>query len=80
MIYNYSISQVGAAEASIFLNLNTFFSIIGAALFLSEAIQPAHYIGFIFIVSGVIMGSGTLEALLLKKRKVEIATDTSLSK
>lgn len=69
MIYNYSIGQVGAAEASIFLNLNTFFSVLGAALFLKEAIHPAHYIGLIFIVSGVIMGSGTLEALLLKRRK-----------
>jgi drug/metabolite transporter (DMT)-like permease len=69
MLYNYSIGQVGAAEASIFLNLNTFFSIVGAALFLSEAIQPAHYIGFFFIVSGVFLGSGTLEALILQRRK-----------
>ncbi len=78
MIYNYSIGQVGAAEASIFLNLNTFFSVVGAALFLNEAIVPAHYIGLIFIISGVLMGSGTLEALFLQNRKkrIKIGTET----
>ncbi|WP_428909877.1 DMT family transporter [Niallia sp. Krafla_26] len=70
MLYNYSISQVGAAEASIFLNLSTFFSVVGAALFLTETIHFAHFVGMIFIVSGVIMGSGTLEALLLQRKKM----------
>ncbi|WP_338470717.1 DMT family transporter [Niallia sp. XMNu-256] len=82
MIYNYSIGQVGAAEASIFLNLNTFFSVVGAALFLNEAIVLAHYIGLVFIVSGVLMGSGTLEALVLEKRKrrIEIGTGAGHSR
>ena len=40
MIYNYAIGQVGAATASIFLNLNTLFSVVGAALFLQETIKP----------------------------------------
>ena len=72
MIYNYAIGQIGAAEASIFLNLNTLFSIVGAALLLGEVIKPAHYIGFFLIVSGVILGSGTLEAMILQRRNRKI--------
>lgn len=74
MIYNYSIGQVGAAETSIFLNLNTFFSVLGAALFLNETILPTHFIGLIFIISGVLLGSGTLEALLLQRRRKKYAS------
>jgi drug/metabolite transporter (DMT)-like permease len=69
MVYNYAISQLGPAETSIFLNLNTFFSIIGAAIFLNEAILFSHFIGLIFIVSGVIFGSGGLEAWLIQRRR-----------
>ena len=73
MVYNYAISQIGAAEASIFLNLNTLFSIVGAALLLGEIIKPVHYLGFILIVSGVILGSGTLEAMILQRKNRKIA-------
>ena len=45
-VYNYTIGQVGAAEASIFLNLSTFFSVVGASLLINETIVPAHFIGF----------------------------------
>jgi drug/metabolite transporter (DMT)-like permease len=69
MAYNYAISQLGPAETSIFLNLNTFFSIIGAAIFLNETILFSHFIGLLFIVSGVILGSGGLEAWMLEKRR-----------
>ena len=69
MAYNYAIGQVGPAETSIFLNLNTFFSLIGAALFLNESIIPAHFIGLILIVSGVILGSGGLEAWLIQRKR-----------
>lgn len=72
MTYNYSIGQVGAAEASIFLNLNTFFSIVGAAVLLNEIIVPAHYIGLVLIVSGVLLGSGTLESFILQRKHKQI--------
>jgi drug/metabolite transporter (DMT)-like permease len=75
MIYNFAIGQVGAAETSIFLNLNTFFSLAGAALFLNEALVPAHFIGLILIVSGVLFGSGTLEAWVLQRKNKQIATE-----
>lgn len=68
MLYNYAIGITGPAEASIFLNLNTFLSIIFAAIFLGEHITSSHLLGLIFIVSGVIFGSGALEELMLKNR------------
>jgi drug/metabolite transporter (DMT)-like permease len=68
MLYNYSIGKAGPAEASIFLNLNTFFSLLFAAIFLSEQITGAHFLGLIFIVTGVLFGSGALEELMLKNR------------
>ncbi|MBB6446405.1 DMT family transporter [Bacillus benzoevorans] len=78
MIYNYAIGQVGAATASIFLNLNTLFSVIGAALFLQEAIKAAHFIGFVLIVTGVIMGSGTLETFIRQQRKKKVQLPQSV--
>ncbi len=69
MIYNYAIGKIGAAEASIFMNLSTFFSLVGAAVLLGEAMLPAHLIGFIFIVSGVLLGSGSLEELWLQRKR-----------
>ncbi|MFB5282572.1 DMT family transporter [Peribacillus sp. Hz7] len=74
MIYNYSIGQVGAAEASIFLNLNTFFSLVWAAVFLNETIVPAHFIGLFFIVAGVLLGSGTVEMWMLQRKNKNLST------
>lgn len=68
LIYNYAIGRVGPAESSIFLNLNTFFSILGAVIFLNEVLVIAHFIGLILIISGVILGSGGLEALLQQRK------------
>lgn len=68
MVYNYVIGKIGAAETSIFLNLSTFFSLIGAALFLKEDLLPAHFIGLLLIVPGVILGSGSLEELLMRRK------------
>lgn len=68
MAYNYAVSKLGPAETSIFLNLNTFFSLIGAAVFLNETILFSHFIGLIFIVSGVFLGSGELEAWMIKRQ------------
>jgi drug/metabolite transporter (DMT)-like permease len=71
-VYNYTIGQVGAAEASIFLNLSTFFSVVGASLFIKETIVPAHFIGLLLIISAVLLGSGTLEAFILQRRNKRI--------
>lgn len=68
MIYNSAIGRVGPAEASIFLNLNTFFALAGSALFLGEIITVSHLMGLLLIVSGVLFGSGALEQLYLKRK------------
>ena len=69
MVYNSGIQKIGASRASIFLNFNTFFALIGASIFLKESIYPAHFIGLIFIVAGVLFGSGTLESLIRSRHK-----------
>src|SRR5699024_2512314 len=48
MTYNFAIRNVGPTETTIFVNLNTLFAILGAALFLGEPILLHHYIGLIF--------------------------------
>ncbi|WP_313237253.1 DMT family transporter [Sporosarcina ureae] len=69
MAYNSAIQTIGAARASIFLNFNTFFALIGASIFLGESIYPAHFIGLVFIVAGVILGSGSLEIFIRNRNK-----------
>ena len=69
MAYNSAIQTIGAARASIFLNFNTFFALIGASIFLGESIYPAHFIGLVFIVAGVILGSGSLEMFIRNRNK-----------
>lgn len=68
MTYNYAIKHIGPAETTIFINLNTFFALLGAAIFLGEAILAHHFIGLFFILCGVFIGSGTLEYILSKRR------------
>ncbi|XXM71296.1 DMT family transporter [Lysinibacillus sphaericus] len=75
MIYNHSIGKLGAAETSIFLNLNTFFSLVGAALFLGEKITSFHLLGLVFIILGVICGAGTLEELIIKRKRRRFYTN-----
>ncbi|MGR3763263.1 DMT family transporter [Rossellomorea sp. NS-SX7] len=69
MLYNQSIGRLGAAETSIFLNLNTFFSLVGAAIFLGETITSQHLLGLLFIILGVVCGAGTLEELIIKRKR-----------
>ena len=61
VVYNNTIPKVGAAKASIFINFNTLFALIGSALLLGEPITRFHWIGLLFIVIGVLFGSGSFE-------------------
>ncbi|WP_257351673.1 DMT family transporter [Pseudalkalibacillus decolorationis] len=61
MVYNKAIHQLGAGESAIFINLTPFFSLTGAWLFLGETIALEQLAGFIFIVTGVVLGTGALE-------------------
>lgn len=69
MTYNFAIKQVGPVETAIFINLNTLFALIGAFIFLGEPIFKHHLIGFVFILTGIFIGSGALEYILLKHKR-----------
>ncbi|MEI3607157.1 DMT family transporter [Pseudogracilibacillus sp. SE30717A] len=68
MTYNFAIKNVGPTETTIFVNLNTLFALLGATFFLGEPIMKSDFIGLIFILVGVFIGSGTLEYLIKKRR------------
>lgn len=68
MIYNYSVGQVGPSKAAIFINLNTLFGLLGSAFFLGETLTVVHLAGLIFVVAGVILGSGAAEDIWKNKR------------
>lgn len=63
MLYNEAIGKIGASEASIFINLNPFFALVGAVLFLDEKILFQHILGFFLIITGVLLGSGAVEEI-----------------
>jgi drug/metabolite transporter (DMT)-like permease len=67
MLYNEAIGKIGASEASIFINLNPFFALVGAFLFLNEKIGFQHIFGFLLIISGVLLGSGAVEEIRNKR-------------
>ncbi|MCI2253718.1 DMT family transporter [Domibacillus sp. PGB-M46] len=69
LVYNNTITKIGPAEAAIFLNLNTFFSIVGSAVILGEPIYYYHWLGLLLIVPGVLMGSGALEEMIRRRRR-----------
>ncbi len=69
MVYNFSVGQIGAAETSIFINLNPFFALIGAVIFLHEKIVPTQIFGFCFIIAGVVVGSDLWIEIIKKSRK-----------
>ncbi|MBY0122070.1 DMT family transporter [Bacillus sp. S/N-304-OC-R1] len=72
MVYNSAIKKIGPAEASIFINLSTFFSLVGSAVLLGEIITSIHLFGLLFIVAGVVLGSGAFEDLLRKRKRKEL--------
>ncbi|CAM3133481.1 DMT family transporter [Filibacter tadaridae] len=72
MLYNYSVGKVGPAKAAIFINFNTMFSLIGSAIFLHEIITGKHIFGLIFIIAGVILGSGAAEELWKKQHPPKV--------
>jgi drug/metabolite transporter (DMT)-like permease len=55
MLWFVGVSRVGAARASVFLNLQPFFGAISALLLLSEHILTLQWAGGIVIVAGVVL-------------------------
>ncbi|MCP8615677.1 DMT family transporter [Salirhabdus salicampi] len=68
MIYNFAIKNVGPAETAIFINLSTFFALLGAVIFLGEKVTFYNIVGLVFILFGVFSGTGALEYILSKNK------------
>ncbi|WP_085992980.1 DMT family transporter [Oceanobacillus senegalensis] len=66
-LYNHAIQYIGPGKSSIFMNLTPFFALIGSFLFLGEKITIAHFLGFVFIVTGVILGSGIADRIRYRR-------------
>ncbi|MCC3358574.1 DMT family transporter [Bacillus sp. REN16] len=76
LCYNFAISQLGAGETAIFLNLSPFFSLIGSVLFLNEPFKMIQLVGFILIVVGVLLGT----ELFVRKPRIDKQVGVSISK
>lgn len=61
MTYNKALQKIGASAASVFINLTPFFSLMGAFFLLDEEIGWLKVTGCIFIVTGVLLGTGMME-------------------
>lgn len=71
MFYNRAIQHLGPVETSVFLNFNPFFALIGAYFFLGESLTLLQIGGFLFIVLGVLLGSGIFEHMKKSNEKKE---------
>lgn len=61
LMYNAAIQRIGAGQTAVFNNLVPLFALTGAYFLLGEPIHLRHIVGFIFIVSGVFLGTGYVE-------------------
>lgn len=68
MFYNMAIQQLGAGQSAIFMNLIPFFSLLGSVLFLGETVHLAQLLGFLFIASGVLFGTGYIDEKWAEKQ------------
>ncbi|WP_332694787.1 DMT family transporter [Halalkalibacter lacteus] len=57
ILYYYGIQKIGAAKASIFINVMPVSAVIMATLFLGETLTFATVIGALFVLSGVYVGT-----------------------
>nr|WGD68770.1 DMT family transporter [Bacillus subtilis] len=69
IVFNATIQQIGAGETAIFNNFVPFFGLVFSAIFLNETITISQLIGFVFIVAGVLFGTGYIGRLWAKKHR-----------
>jgi drug/metabolite transporter (DMT)-like permease len=61
LLFNTSISRIGASKSAIFLNFVPFFGVVCSAIILDETILWYQWCGFVLIVAGVLFGTGYIE-------------------
>ncbi|ABO68553.1 MULTISPECIES: DMT family transporter [Geobacillus] len=74
MFYNQAVQHLGPAESAVFINLNPFFSLLGAHWLLDEPVSWAQGLGFVLIVAGVVLGSGGMDDVSARFRRTNVAT------
>lgn len=67
IVFYGAIQQIGAGQAALFDNFVPFFGLVFSVLFLNETITTSQLFGFVFIVAGVLFGTGYTEKLRAKK-------------
>src|SRR5699024_10811567 len=70
MVFNSAIQKIEPSKTTIFNNFMPFFGVNFSVIFLKEVININQIIGFVFIVTGVLFGTGYIERVL-KKRKLK---------
>lgn len=68
VVFNGAIQKIGAGKTVIFNNFVPLFGLLFSALFLNEPISVSQMTGFLFIVAGVILGTGYFERMRSKKQ------------
>jgi drug/metabolite transporter (DMT)-like permease len=68
LLYNMAIQEIGPGQTSVFNNLMPFFTLVGSVLFLKEKILFEQLIGFLFIVVGVVLGTGYVDDYVVRRK------------
>ena len=69
-IFNRGIEQIGASQTVIFNNFIPFFGVVFSVIFLGDNIYMSQMYGFVFIVIGVLFGTGYIERTFMKRRRL----------
>jgi drug/metabolite transporter (DMT)-like permease len=72
LLYNMAIQKIGPGQTSIFNNFMPFFTLLGSVLFLKETIYIEQLVGFLFIVIGVVLGTGYIDDYIDNKKRKEV--------
>ncbi|GAE34646.1 DMT family transporter [Halalkalibacter akibai] len=63
-LFNAAIQRIGAGQTAVFNNFVPFFGLCFSAIFLKEQLHWYQMFGFVFIVIGVLFGTGYMERAL----------------
>lgn len=67
VLFNYAVQLLGAAESGAFGALTPILALLGGVTLLNEAVTPFKVIGVVLVAFGVLLASGILNSLKLKK-------------
>ena len=59
LCYNYAVSRIGGAQASLFLNFLPVFTIAGAWVFLGDEVTASQVVGALVVICGVVLATYT---------------------